>query len=98
MASWFAERPCRHDEHGDSDLSSVTVLAGPLKMRRRAYWWYMLATAARRDLLNGQAERWRRSGSFWGFIKPDALEKYEQYLSATSMLGRSAAGWYRTFA
>src|SRR5438132_3922192 len=67
-------------------LSSVTVgLAwAALKMRRyRAYWWYMLAT-----ILCGVifltvklVYEWpQKFDHFGAYIKPEALEKYEQYL------------------
>jgi cytochrome c oxidase subunit 3 len=67
-------------------MSSVTVVLAwaALKMRRyRAYWWYMLAT-----ILCGVifltvklAYEWPQKFEHFGaFLRPDALEKYEQYL------------------
>jgi cytochrome c oxidase subunit III len=67
-------------------LSSVTVVLAwaALKMRRyRAYWWYMLAT-----ILCGVifltvklVYEWpQKFDHFGAYIKPEALEKYEQYL------------------
>jgi len=67
-------------------LSSVTVVLAwaALKMRRyRAYWWYMLAT-----ILCGVifltvklVYEWpQKFDHFGAYLKPEALEKYEQYL------------------
>jgi cytochrome c oxidase subunit 3 len=67
-------------------ISSVTVVLAwaALKMRKyRAYWWYMLAT-----ILCGVifltiklVYEWPQKFEHFGaYIKPGALEKYEQYL------------------
>jgi len=66
--------------------SSVTVVLAwaALKMRKyRAYWWYMLATIACGVifLTVKLAYEWPQKFDHFGvFIKPEALEKYEQYL------------------
>jgi cytochrome c oxidase subunit III len=66
--------------------SSVTVVLAwaALKMRRyRAYWWYMLATISCGVifLTVKLAYEWPQKFEHFGiFIKPEALEKYEQYL------------------
>ena len=67
-------------------LSSVTVVLAwaSLKMRNyRAYWWYMLATIACGliFLTVKLAYEWPQKFEHFGaYIKPAALEKYEQYL------------------
>ncbi|HYR22013.1 MAG TPA: cytochrome c oxidase subunit 3 [Chthoniobacterales bacterium] len=67
-------------------LSSVTVVLAwaALKMRRyRAYWWYMLATilCGIIFLFVKLYYEWPQKFEHYGiFIKPAALEKYEQYL------------------
>jgi cytochrome c oxidase subunit 3 len=67
-------------------ISSVTVVLAwaALKMRRyRAYWWYMLATISCGVifLVVKLAYEWPQKFEHFGaFIKPAALEKYEQYL------------------
>jgi cytochrome c oxidase subunit 3 len=66
--------------------SSVTVVLAwaALKMRKyRAYWWYMLATISCGVifLTVKLAYEWPQKFEHFGiFIKPEALEKYEQYL------------------
>jgi len=66
--------------------SSVTVVLAwaALKMRNyRAYWWYMLATISCGVifLTVKLAYEWPQKFDHFGvFIKPEALEKYEQYL------------------
>src|SRR5436853_797479 len=67
-------------------ISSVTVVLAwaALKMRRyRAYWWYMLATilCGIIFLVVKLSYEWpQKFNHFGAFIKPEALEKYEQYL------------------
>ncbi len=67
-------------------MSSVTVVLAwaALKMRRyRAYWWYMLATimCGIIFLVVKLYYEWPQKFEHYGiFIKPAALEKYEQYL------------------
>src|SRR5437879_8862446 len=67
-------------------MSSVTVVLAwaALKMRRyRAYWWYMLATilCGFIFLFVKLYYEWPQKFEHYGlFIKPAALEKYEQYL------------------
>jgi cytochrome c oxidase subunit 3 len=67
-------------------ISSVTVVLAwaALKMRRyRAYWWYMLATISCGVifLVVKLSYEWPQKFEHFGaYIKPQALEKYEQYL------------------
>ena len=67
-------------------MSSVTVVLAwaALKMRRyRSYWWYMLATimCGIIFLFVKLYYEWPQKFEHYGiFIKPGALEKYEQYL------------------
>jgi cytochrome c oxidase subunit 3 len=66
--------------------SSVTVVLAwaALKMRQyRAYWWYMLITilCGVTFLTIKLVYEWpQKFDHFGAFIKPEALEKYEQYL------------------
>src|SRR4051812_18030609 len=66
--------------------SSVTVVLAwaSLKMRRyNAYWWYMLVTilCGVIFLVVKLAYEWpQKFDHFGAYIKPEALEKYEQYL------------------
>ena len=66
--------------------SSVTVVLAwaSLKMRKyRAYWWYMLVTILCGVIFLAVklAYEWPQKFEHFGvFIKPDRLEKYEQYL------------------
>src|SRR5438105_1430031 len=67
-------------------ISSVTVVLAwaALKMRRyRAYWWYMLATICCGVIflfVKLYFEWPQKFEHFGAFIKPEAREKYEQYL------------------
>src|SRR6202048_5268061 len=67
-------------------ISSVTVVLAwaALKMRRyRAYWWYMLATITCGGifLTVKLVYEWPQKFEHFGaYLKPEALEKYEQYL------------------
>src|SRR6202043_2374946 len=67
-------------------MSSVTVVLAwaSLKMRKyNAYWWYMLATISCGVifLTVKLAYEWPQKFEHFGaYIKPAALEKYEQYL------------------
>ena len=77
--------------------SSVTVVLAwaSLKMRRfNAYWWYMLATIVCGIifLVVKLAYEWpQKFDHFGAFIKPSALEKYEQYLGNKRLLSRRPA-------
>jgi cytochrome c oxidase subunit 3 len=75
-------------------LSSVTVVLAwaALKMRRyRAYWWYMLATimCGVIFLVVKLTFEWPQKFEHYGaYIKPEALEKYEQYLGNRHLADR----------
>ena len=77
--------------------SSVTVVLAwaALKMRNyRAYWWYMLATISCGVifLTVKLAYEWPQKFDHFGvFIKPEALEKYEQY--GTQRASHPKPGW-----
>src|SRR6202048_2996317 len=75
-------------------MSSVTVVLAwaALKMRRyRTYWWYMLATilCGVIFLVVKLGYEWpQKYDHFGAYIKPDALEKYEQYLGNHRLEGK----------